>query len=208
MNSDISAKKRILDTAEKLFGERGIHGVSTADIAAEAHVNKALIFYYFGSKEELYRAVFRKLILSLKDMMEISLKDVEPGLSMIETFVRTHIDFLMHHQNIMSMIVRELLSSDTELSPLLTEISGFFKPLSNTLLVALATAKKRGEIRDVDPLQTIVNIISLDIFFFLGNPILTMINPLVNSGEFRKQRVDHVVDQLMNGLRKQSGHMK
>ena len=47
-----------------------------------------------------------------------------------------------------------------------------------------------------------MNIISLDIFFFLGKPIVELINPNIDSVDFEKKRIDHVLDLLMNGLRK------
>lgn len=55
-------RDRILTAAERLFSEAGIDGVSMREIAAEAGVQLALISYYFGTKQELYRAVFRRRI--------------------------------------------------------------------------------------------------------------------------------------------------
>jgi AcrR family transcriptional regulator len=55
-------KERILNAAERLFSQRGIDGVSVRDIAAAAGVQLALISYYFGNKQGLYRAVFRRRI--------------------------------------------------------------------------------------------------------------------------------------------------
>jgi AcrR family transcriptional regulator len=47
------ARLKILDTAERLFGEEGYKAVSLRRVTAEAGVNLASIHYYFGSKEEL-----------------------------------------------------------------------------------------------------------------------------------------------------------
>jgi AcrR family transcriptional regulator len=55
-------KERILNAAERLFSERGIDGVSVREIAAAAGVQLALLSYYFGNKQGLYRAVFRRRI--------------------------------------------------------------------------------------------------------------------------------------------------
>jgi AcrR family transcriptional regulator len=51
-------RERILDAAEHLFAEHGFDGVSMRAIAAEARAQLALIHYHFGSKEDLYRAVW------------------------------------------------------------------------------------------------------------------------------------------------------
>ncbi len=53
-------KESILDTAEKLFSELGYDGTSTRAIAHEAGVNMAMLNYYFGSKEGLYKAIFER----------------------------------------------------------------------------------------------------------------------------------------------------
>ncbi|MDE2755904.1 MAG: TetR/AcrR family transcriptional regulator [Acidobacteriota bacterium] len=74
-------RDQILDTAERLFAEFGIDGVSIRTITAEARVNLAAIHYHFGSKEALVREVFvrridplnRERLRLLDDLLERSL---------------------------------------------------------------------------------------------------------------------------------------
>lgn len=54
------ARNKILDIAEKLFGEHGWNATSLRDIAAEAEVNPAMITYYFGTKKNLLEVVFKR----------------------------------------------------------------------------------------------------------------------------------------------------
>jgi AcrR family transcriptional regulator len=49
-------RRRIVEVAMRLFGERGYEGASTRDIAAAAGVNAPALQYYFGNKEGVYRA--------------------------------------------------------------------------------------------------------------------------------------------------------
>lgn len=49
---------QIIETAEKLFADKGFDGTSVRDIAEEAGINIAMISYYFGSKEKLLEALF------------------------------------------------------------------------------------------------------------------------------------------------------
>lgn len=53
-------KGRILASAERLFSGNAYEAVSIRDIAAAAEVNSALVRYYFGSKEQLFRALFER----------------------------------------------------------------------------------------------------------------------------------------------------
>ena len=58
-----STRDRLLDEAEKLFAERGFHGVTIREVTAAAGVNLAAVNYHFGSKENLYREVFRSRLV-------------------------------------------------------------------------------------------------------------------------------------------------
>lgn len=55
-------KTRILNAAEKLFGEKGFDGTSLRDITTEAQVNLAAVNYHFQSKESLMDAVIERRI--------------------------------------------------------------------------------------------------------------------------------------------------
>lgn len=199
--NDESTRAKILAAAGRLFGDKGKNGVSTAVIAREAGVNKTLIFYHFGSKEELYLAVFTSWAEELKQTMDTNLGTVKPGLAMLEEFIRTHIMFLSKHTPMLRVMVRELLTGGPEQSPIILKAAEALKPFANHILVGVTAAKTRGEIRKVDPMHTLVNIISLNVFYFLGKPILTMVNPSVNPDKFEKDRIDHIVDFVINGLR-------
>src|SRR5579883_1806901 len=55
-------KTRILDAAEKVFGQNGVDGTSLRDITAEAEVNLAAVNYHFQSKESLIDAVIARRV--------------------------------------------------------------------------------------------------------------------------------------------------
>src|SRR5690606_31224912 len=52
-----ATRARILKAAEKEFARKGLKGTRIDAIAARARCNKALIYHYFGSKEDLFSAV-------------------------------------------------------------------------------------------------------------------------------------------------------
>ncbi len=55
-----ATKTQILDAAEEEFARYGLAGARTEPIAANTGVTKAMIHYYFGTKEELYQAVLKR----------------------------------------------------------------------------------------------------------------------------------------------------
>lgn len=195
-------EKKIITTAIRLFGEKGLDAVSTSEIAKEAGVNKALIFYHYESKENLYKVAFKKLVQDMIETIHTRINELEPGIGVIEAFVRGHIGYLQKNEVLVRFMVRELLSYNLNKSSVLLECIDQMRLIRNDILKAINQARISGEMRAVDPLQTIVNILSLDVFFFLGKPMVSLLQPNINPEEFEIKRVDHVVDLLMNGLRK------
>lgn len=56
-SSRSSTRERVLQAADRLWGERGVHGASLDDIAREANVTKPTVYYYFPDKSALFTAV-------------------------------------------------------------------------------------------------------------------------------------------------------
>src|ERR1700682_6810960 len=67
---DLSTARRIVATAEDIFAEQGLAGARMDEIARAAKVNKALLYYYFRSKEELHRFVLVALFSQLRAGIE------------------------------------------------------------------------------------------------------------------------------------------
>jgi AcrR family transcriptional regulator len=80
MKPAYSAKQvQLLDTAERLFSEKGFDGTSVRDIAEEAGINTAMISYYFGSKEKLMEAIFEQRSLNVREKIDELLEDQGMG---------------------------------------------------------------------------------------------------------------------------------
>jgi AcrR family transcriptional regulator len=67
VGSDGTVQHRLLDAAEEFFSDRGFHGTTIRDLASRAGCNIASVNYYFGGKEKLYRAVWRRHLLRLRE---------------------------------------------------------------------------------------------------------------------------------------------
>lgn len=76
MKPSLSEKQvQLLDTAEKLFSQKGFDGTSVRDIAEAAGFNTAMISYYFGSKEKLMEEIFERKSLNLREKVDNLLQD-------------------------------------------------------------------------------------------------------------------------------------
>ena len=90
---------QIIETAERLFADKGFNGTSVREIADEAGVNLAMISYYFGSKEKLMEALFEHRVGNIKIRVESLIRD--ENLSPIEKvnmLIDEHIDRVMQKQ--------------------------------------------------------------------------------------------------------------
>ncbi len=63
---DPATARRILAAAEQHFAAQGLAGARTEEIATAAHANKAMLYYYFGNKRRLHRAVLENLLRQLR----------------------------------------------------------------------------------------------------------------------------------------------
>ena len=98
------ARERILDAAENLFAHHGLDAVSVRDVSRKAHVDTALVHYYFDTKRGLFDDVFarRAAILNKERIATIDAYEAAPGPDgvtiegLIDAFLRPLFEFSMN----------------------------------------------------------------------------------------------------------------
>ncbi len=99
-----NTKKIILDSAKSIFAKKGFDASSLDEIANEAGIKKALIFYYFPSKEALFLAAWNEGIDELENHI---FSEIEGEASFIKKFkqlLKSYIDFVMSKKDIMKLL--------------------------------------------------------------------------------------------------------
>ncbi len=170
MNKDnISTEQCIKDAAQKIFLKKGFDGTTTRDIAEESGINRALVNYYFRSKENLFATIFAENAeLYLAGNINILNKPIGIREKIIEII---NLDFQRHidHPDLTIFINNELHRNFKRLlaiSP--TRMQEFLMLFSSQVKEAI----ERKEIRSVDP-NHLLAIISASIkFHFASKPIL------------------------------------
>jgi len=105
---NLDARQRLLETGARLFAEQGFEAVSTRQLAKEADVNIAMIAYYFGSKEELLKAIFAEKFPQMRSHLESLLhQDISPWEKMCAAMDK-YIDRMLSHNAMTKLIYREL----------------------------------------------------------------------------------------------------
>src|SRR6202166_4777494 len=106
---DLSTARRIVATAEQIFAEQGLAGARMDEIARAAKVNKALLYYYFRSKEELYRFVLETLLSQLRTGVGAQGAGPVSPSKRLAAVIDNFFDFVLRHPNYPRLVQRVLM---------------------------------------------------------------------------------------------------
>jgi TetR/AcrR family transcriptional regulator len=199
-----TTREKIKMAALEVFVEKGHDGARMQEIADRAGANKAMIHYYFTSKDALFEAIIKETFEELFELFdEVWHIDNSNPEELIPKIVHTHFQFISEHPNLPRIIIRELNSGNLIAEKVLTEL--FEQLRSSKLDDAVEIIKSgiaTGKLRDVNPKQTLWNIVALNIFYFVFKTFIKAAWPedVVNEKQLLQQREQAVVDLLLYGL--------
>ncbi|MDD5361696.1 MAG: TetR/AcrR family transcriptional regulator [Ignavibacteria bacterium] len=171
-NLDKTTEKQILSAAKRIFHVKGLDGARMQEIADEAGINKAMLHYYFRSKENLFEAIFNEdcvgFFAKLQELISVDL----PLLAKIEYFVENYIDLLLKNSYIPAFILNEIHHNPERIKNVFIE-KGIHP--GNRFIEDIRSAISLGIINPIDPRQLIINIIALCIFPVVARPIVSTV---------------------------------
>ena len=139
-----------MDAALDEFASRGFAGARVDRIAAVAHLNKAMLYYHFGSKERLYRATIQRTIGLLADRMEAVAAAPGAPVDKLGTFIDTFIRLGLSQPRIAPLMLREIAEGaahiDADSVHLMLRVVG-------AMATIVREGQRSGEFRDIDPLM-------------------------------------------------------
>ena len=168
-NNDITTKETILLAAERVFAEKGFKGTTIREVAKQAGIVNSLIFYYFRNKAELYEAVFQHAFDELEDLIQQNLNLELDRLGTVKALMFSVTDFAAKHLNLMRILNREIIDKGSIVQKITER---YFKPLYDFASEFLAEGKKEALFRDVNPLQFLVSLMGMTVFYFVSDPLL------------------------------------
>lgn len=177
-NSDkLSTQERIKEAARRIFIKRGMAGTRMQEIADAAGINKAMLHYYFRSKEQLFQLIFAEALQKMFPHIESELSKEQPIREKLSAFIRAYIGQIRKHPFVPLFIIHEL-SKDREsllqkIQKLQSQESGYSPHrVLDDLIRQLRKAQQRGELPAYPIEHLWINIIALCVFPFLARPIL------------------------------------
>jgi TetR/AcrR family transcriptional regulator len=111
--------KRILKAAEQVFADRGYAGATMAEMAQRAKLPKANLHYYFGTKEELYRAVLDAILAEWIDTMAGFVPEADPKTA-VSAYIRAKMEFSRVRPHASRVFANEIIHG----APILAEFLG------------------------------------------------------------------------------------
>ena len=199
MTPEADPRDRILDAAEDAFAEHGLAGARVAAIARQAGVNKAMLYYYFGSKDELYDAVLERIISQIVDMAARvgaapHLRD--EGVDIV-AFLDGYRGVLHQHPAFVRLMLRTLLDGGDRIERLVRPRIALVMPV---LAGLIALGQAEGRLNPA-PLPSIVPpvMVSQIFFFALMRPHLASLTGVDESALVDAWRQTST-ELLMNGL--------
>jgi AcrR family transcriptional regulator len=197
-----ATRRRILQAARSEFARYGLGGARIERIAEAARTNKRMLYYYFGNKEGLFLAALEATYDDIRAAeRKLHLEALEP-LKAIERLVRFTWAYFVEHPEFMMMLNSENLHKARHLKKS-KQIHAMNSPLIATVGKILRRGEKEGTVRPgVDPLQLYISIAALA-YFYLSNAStlsVTFGRDVLSKPEM-KQRIEHVVELVVAGLR-------
>lgn len=166
-----NTEEKILDAATSVFVRKGMDGARMQEIADEAGINKALLHYYFRSKDKLFDAIFSKIIgFAFPKIGQILQSDMDFK-SKVEQAIDTYIDLLLKYPYLPGFILKEINRDPSVFFKLVMKHGFNIKPI----IQVISDAMDRGEIVCMKPEHLMVNVIGLCVFPFAARPVISFL---------------------------------
>src|SRR5436309_879948 len=172
IKKDQSAEEKIIAAARKVFLSKGLAGARMQDIADAAGINKALLHYYFRSKEKLFETIFKEAVHDFLPRVNQIFESDKTIFEKIEMFCKEYIDQIRRAPYLPIFILNEI---NRQPETLIKKMWGNRKPPVNLFFAQVQREIKQGIIKPMHPAQLLMNMLSLCIFPFAARPIIEQV---------------------------------
>lgn len=192
--------EKIYEAARDVFHERGFDGARMQDIANRAGINKALLHYYYRSKDLLFEKVFQAAAAKLMPGVVQSLRGSEPLPEKVERFVSVYIDTLRANPYMPGFILHELNRNPDRLKNFLPRM---VEQVLGPFIAEIDQEIHAGNLPYKDAKHFIVSLFSLCVFPFVARPIFQKVLGFDESSydQFLVDRKQEIPKLLMQGFK-------
>ncbi len=197
-----------MDAARSTFQQSGTAGARMQEIADTAGVNKALLHYYFRSKDRLAAAVFERAAGRLIPPVMKELASDHPLDTKVRRVVEMYLTLLSEAPELPAYVLSEMHFHPERIQQLISSLTGRDPATLGARVLGVLGGQieaevARGIMRPIPPEQFLINLISLCIFPFAARPMISMMvggGPAAFSQIIEKRR-DTLADFFLGALR-------
>jgi TetR/AcrR family transcriptional regulator len=201
-DSDKLTEERIFEAATEVFVDKGMDGARMQDIASRADINKALLHYYFRTKDQLFNAVFemiaRKILKKFAPVFDenLSLEDK------IRFFFREHISFLQENPKLPGFILNEINRNPARIKNLLRNVD--FDNLWSLFYAQHKNDLDKYNISKASMPQLMISVVAMSVFPFAAKGILEGVlgKSGIDFNGFIEERKKFAADFVINAITK------
>lgn len=200
---DNQTEKAILMAARKVFTQKGFAATRMDDIAKEAGINRALLHYYFRSKEKLFDLIFQQRVREFFFGLAGKLSGPLGLEEKIKAVVEHDIDMIRSQPDLPIFVMQELAQRPERFVQMATESGASPAGMMKAWKAQVKEAVAAKMIRPIEAEQLLINVMSLCVYPFMAKPIIKAVQDL-NDAQFEKmilKRKQQIVEFVMNSLK-------
>jgi TetR/AcrR family transcriptional regulator len=207
-----SAEERILRAAREVFIERGLGGARMQTIADRAGANKALLHYYFRSKEQLYEAVFENILTTIGSALRSQLpphdREINDLRGLLRQIVTVYINTFRANPDFPRFMIREFADGGAHLPGIVNLFISGFGDIPRRIYGLMQKEAGLGHMRTIVPVHIALNIVGMCVFTFIARPVLAVANKKTSlnlkfDDEFFNDRINAIVTMACDGIFKE-----
>ena len=163
MAKKIKTKRKILEAAKTIFAKKGFDGSSVDEIASEAGVKKALIFYYYPTKDSLFLEAWTEGIDELEQHIFGNFDNGNSYLTRFKKVLKSYIDFVMNRKEIMKLIEMDktkIIESNEHTAENLQSLKLRYNAFIQKIETLIDEGKTEGAIPETIPTRVTANLIA------------------------------------------------
>jgi TetR/AcrR family transcriptional regulator len=208
----LESREKILQAAEKVFAEKGRHGARMEEIAGRAKVNKAMVYYFFKSKENLFNDVLSGALDRIfrhvhEGLQPKDLKGLNPaeGVTLV---IQKHLEAYMQDLSRTKIVLEAFVHNPQDIKRAIDKICTGEGALETCavrpmrMVEFFETGIAKGVFRSFDVRQVLVSITGMNLIYFVARPMAQLFLGLdaKNESRFMRDRQASIVDLLLNGI--------
>ncbi|CAM4402003.1 TetR/AcrR family transcriptional regulator [Zobellia nedashkovskayae] len=199
-SKDENTEEQILEAAKNVFQAKGMDGARMQEIADKAGINKAMLHYYYRSKQLLFEAVFINVFSLLAPQLNAILNDDSSIEEKVKNFTFNYISFISKHPYLPNFIIQEL-NRNPEFILKIKDSKGF--PNLSKFKEQVDQEVENGSIKPISAEQLFINILALNIFPFVAKPLIMAFSNVDNQAykQLMEDRKTEVANFIINSIK-------